>query len=163
MTIKIILTIVFIFALFLIPRILLADQSAKENQSPGLIEGKLQSCPDKPNCISTDYPDNSSHYLPPLDFPDSAKDQIMPLAETVILKMGGAITKKSTKADNNYLAATFTSSLFSFVDDFELRQDNTTLQLHIRSASRSGYSDFGVNKRRVIQFSEQFQIILNNK
>ncbi|MCU7800664.1 MAG: DUF1499 domain-containing protein [gamma proteobacterium symbiont of Lucinoma myriamae] len=49
--------------------------------------------------------------------------------------------------------------MFKFFDDFELRLDNTTHKLHIRSASRVGYSDFGVNKRRVKRFLK----LMNNK
>lgn len=74
----------------------------------------------------------------------------MLLAKTTLLEMNAYIIK----AENNYLAATFTSSLFKFVDDFELRLDNDGNKLHIRSASRLGYSDFGVNKRRVEHFLE---------
>ena len=165
MTLKIIIAAAIISALFLIPRLLLSNQT--ENQQPGEhqasdpVTGKLLSCPDKPNCINTEYPEDTSHYLPPLDFPDSAKDQAMPLAKSIIREMGGKISPEETKegitAENNYLAATFTSSLFRFVDDFELRQDNTSHTLHIRSASRTGYSDFGVNKRRVNKFSQQFK------
>ncbi|MCU7835372.1 MAG: DUF1499 domain-containing protein [gamma proteobacterium symbiont of Taylorina sp.] len=58
-------------------------------------------------------------------------------------------------SNNNYLHATFTSSFFKFVDDFEVRVDHIALKLHIRSASRSGYSDFGVNKRRVKEFYQR--------
>jgi len=48
----------------------------------------------------------------------------------------------------NYLAATFTSAIFRFVDDLEIRIDSTQKVIHIRSASRVGYSDMGVNKKR---------------
>ena len=162
MTLKIIIAAVIVFALFLIPRLLLSSQAAGQPQSPEekQTSGKLTACPDKPNCINTEYPDNSSHYLPPLDFPDSAKEQVMPLAKSIIREMGGTISqqksKENIKEEDHYLAATFTSNLFKFVDDFELRQDNSSHRLHIRSASRTGYSDFGVNKRRVKQFSQQF-------
>jgi uncharacterized protein (DUF1499 family) len=88
-----------------------------------------------------------------MDFPDSSKNQIMTMAKKIIQNMGGEIIKE----DNNYLSATFTSSLFRFVDDFEIRQDNTTHKLQIRSSSRTGYSDFGVNKRRVKKFTENLK------
>lgn len=164
MTLKIILAGAVVFSLFLMPCLLLSNQTANkppgENRNSDMTAEKLLSCPDKPNCINTEHPDDTSHYLPPLNFPDSAKEQVIPLAKTIIREMGGNIlqmnTKENLQAENNYLAATFTSSLFKFVDDFELRQDNTSHKLHIRSASRTGYSDFGVNKRRVKQFSQQF-------
>ncbi len=48
-----------------------------------------------------------------------------------------------------YLAATFSSSFFGFIDDVEFRVDTQNQLIHIRSAARLGYSDFGVNKKRV--------------
>jgi uncharacterized protein (DUF1499 family) len=48
-----------------------------------------------------------------------------------------------------YLHATFTSPLFRFVDDLELRADAEAGVVHVRSASRAGYYDFGANARRV--------------
>ena len=164
----------FIFSLVLIPCLIIAcgttNQASHQadNEKPTMkpVNERLPACPDKPNCINTEYPDDTTHYLPPLDFPDSKKEQIMPLAKSIILDMGGTVIKESTKEDikeeNKYLAATFTSSLFRFVDDFELRQDNSSHKLHMRSASRTGYSDFGVNKRRIKKFSAQFNSRINN-
>jgi len=173
MNLKIIVSANLIAALLLIPQILIADSTMKEQYTPGLLQGKLQNCPDKPNCINTENQQDESHYLPPLHFPESEKGTIMSLAKDIIQNMGGIVTKATTKIgaktsiesnvkeESHYLSATFTSSLFRFVDDFELRQDNTTLTLHIRSSSRTGYSDFGVNKRRVNKFSEQFKLKTN--
>ncbi|RKZ93292.1 MAG: DUF1499 domain-containing protein [Gammaproteobacteria bacterium] len=149
---KIIISIIVIMtaALLLIPRFMTVNHPARENKNSGLIRGHLLNCPEKPNCINTEYPEQTNHYLPPLDVPESASNQIMQLAKTTLLEMDAYIIK----AENNYLAATFTSSLFKFVDDFELRLDNAGNKLHIRSASRLGYSDFGVNKQRVEHFLE---------
>ena len=132
-----------------------ANQPSRENKGLGIVNGHLLNCPDKPNCINSEHPEQTNHYLAPLDFPESKSDQIMILAKNTLLEMGAKIITEK----NNYLAATFTSRLFKFVDDFELRLDNTTHKLHIRSASRLGYSDFGVNRRRVENFLE---LITNN-
>lgn len=169
-TAKTIISTAFIFSLILIPHLILASENTNQaahqvdnqKQTMKQINRPLPACPDKPNCINTEYPDDSTHYLPPLDFPDSIKEQIMPLAKSIILDMGGTVINESTKEENKYLAATFTSSLFRFVDDFELRQDNSAHKLHMRSASRTGYSDFGVNKRRIMKFSAQFNSQINN-
>jgi uncharacterized protein (DUF1499 family) len=59
--------------------------------------------------------------------------------------MGGSI--KVEKAD--YLAATFTSSIFRFVDDLEIRVDPDKNQVQLRSASRVGRGDGGVNRKRI--------------
>jgi len=81
------------------------------------------------------------------------------LAKSVLTQMGGVLIK----VKEHTLSATFTSSIFKFVDDFEIRQDTTARKLHIRSASRTGYSDFGVNKKRVQLFSEQLQKALSKQ
>jgi uncharacterized protein (DUF1499 family) len=48
-----------------------------------------------------------------------------------------------------YLHAECRSAFFGFVDDLELflRADKKTIA--VRSAARRGYSDFGVNRKRV--------------
>jgi uncharacterized protein (DUF1499 family) len=68
----------------------------------------------------------------------------------------GQIHATIINQQQHYIAATFTSKVFKFVDDFEIRIDAEEHQLHIRSASRIGYSDLGVNRRRVEQFRELF-------
>lgn len=113
---------------------------------------QLKSCPDTPNCINTEYPEKTAQYVPPLVYDETRADQIMIMAKNTILQMGGSIIKE----EPNYLSATFTSMIFRFVDDFEVRNDVNNHTLQIRSASRTGYSDFGVNKRRVEAFLKQF-------
>ncbi len=152
----------FFFSLLLIPYTLTAGQITtnsmnKDDKTPGLIHGQLQKCPDSPNCINTEYPDDSTHYLPPVVISDSMQDNVIITVKQVIKTMGGVITQESTIDGNPYLAATFTSSIFRFVDDFEVRIEPSSGRVHIRSASRTGYSDFGVNKRRVRDFIEQLK------
>jgi uncharacterized protein (DUF1499 family) len=67
--------------------------------------------------------------------------------------MGGKIITD----DGGYLHATFTSRIFRFVDDLELRLDGENGIIHLRSASRTGYSDFGVNRKRAEQFQALFR------
>ncbi len=58
--------------------------------------------------------------------------------------MGGHIQAES----DTYIAATFSSALFGFVDDLEIRIDPAQKVIHIRSGSRVGYGDAGVNRKR---------------
>ena len=113
---------------------------------------QLKACPDTPNCINTEYPEKTSQHVPPLVYDETKADKVMTMAKNIILQMGGSIIKE----EPNYLATAFTSMIFRFVDDFEVRNDIKHHSLQIRSASRTGYSDFGVNKRRVEEFSKQF-------
>lgn len=69
--------------------------------------------------------------------------------------MGGKIQEEQ----DGYLWATFTSRLFRFVDDVEFRMVSSDGIIHVRSGSRKGYSDLGVNRRRV----EKLRTLFNQK
>lgn len=114
-----------------------------------LLHGKLQPCPDSPNCVSSET--NNTGSIPPIIFtvlPDEAWQKI----KTCIVELGGEIVTEKPA----YLWATFSSKIFRFVDDVELRMDEPQNTIHIRSGSRVGYSDFGVNKKRVEEIRTLF-------
>ena len=60
-------------------------------------------------------------------------------------------------AESKYVHATFHSALFRFVDDVEFSFDDQEKIIHVRSASRMGYSDLGVNRRRVEEIRRRFK------
>ena len=70
-----------------------------------------------------------------------------------IRDMGGVIREQR----EDYLAATFTSSIFRYVDDLEIRVDVAAGQIHLRSASRVGRSDLGANRARVERLKAALQ------
>ncbi len=116
----------------------------------GLIDGKLGPCPDSPNCVCSEYEGKVSR-VEPLVFtgdPQSAWKN----AREAVLDIGGNIEKEM----DGYLWATFTSRLFRFVDDLELRMEKTSHNIHVRTASRVGYSDLGVNRERVQKLRKSF-------
>jgi len=84
---------------------------------------------------------DAEHGVPPIALNDGAWARL----NHVISEQGGVIDQD----DGHYLHATFTSSLFRFVDDVELRLDSAAGVIQIRSASRAGRSDFGVNRQRI--------------
>ncbi len=118
------------------------SQSGKPN---GIVEGKLTKCPDKPNCISTEFEADASHFLEPIRYFEAGAAEVLQQLKENIQEMGGEIKIEK----ENYLAATFTSSIFKFVDDIEIRLDVDQKLIHLRSASRVGYSDRGVNRERI--------------
>lgn len=118
------------------------SQSGKPN---GMIEGKLTKCSDKPNCICTEFETDASHFLEPIRYSEAGAVEVLQQLSQSIQQMGGEV--KTEKSD--YLAATFTSSVFKFVDDLEIRIDVGQKLIHLRSASRVGYSDRGVNQKRL--------------
>jgi uncharacterized protein (DUF1499 family) len=73
-------------------------------------------------------------------------------------KLKGAIESlgktKIITATDNYLYAEFTSALMGFVDDVEFLVDDQAKVIHVRSASRLGESDFGVNRKRIEYFAQ---------
>lgn len=115
---------------------------------PGLINGKLSRCPGSPNCVSSEYAADTGHYLAPVPVPRDFRERIMPVITSVLSGMGGRIQEQT----DTYVAATFSSTVFRFIDDVEIRIDPEENQIHFRSGSRIGYSDFGVNRKRIEQF-----------
>jgi uncharacterized protein (DUF1499 family) len=57
---------------------------------------------------------------------------------------------------DHYVHAEFTSNFFRFVDDVEFGIDDGLRIIHVRSSSRIGYYDFGVNRRRIERIRDQF-------
>jgi len=113
--------------------------------------GKLAPCPDSPNCVSSLAVD-SKHLVAPLSFngdPQAAWDAL----KTVILKQKRT---RITRIDDHYLHAECRSLVFRFVDDLEFLLVPDERLIQARSASRTGYSDFGVNRRRVEHIRREF-------
>jgi len=103
----------------------------------GLENGQLAECSTAPNCVCSEPGGQPERFVEPVN---GTLDQ----AKAAVTALGGVITSDS----DEYVSATFMSSIFKFVDDVELRPGPDG-KLHIRSASRVGYSDRGVNQKRV--------------
>ncbi|KPL98335.1 DUF1499 domain-containing protein [Vibrio splendidus] len=99
-------------------------------------------CGDKPNCVST-QDDREQHTLAAFELSDSAN---LDAIEQVALTLPGAKTAGKTE---DYLRVECTSRIMRFVDDLELKI--TDGKLIVRSESRTGHSDFGVNRKRAEQ------------
>ena len=128
---------------------------SKAGEAPGLVEGILSKCPNKRNCVCSEYKNDANHYIAPIILPQNSTVDTFSLLKNVIQEMGGNVQVESC----DYLAATFTSAIFKFVDDLEIRIDSTQEVIHIRSASRVGYSDMGVNRKR----TELLKKLFNNE
>lgn len=110
----------------------------------GVQSGKLAACPNSPNCVSSQSQD-TLHQIEPLTY-NSLPTEAMANLKAVIQNMEK--TKIITQTDN-YLYAEFTSKLMGFVDDVEFLLDDSAKVIHVRSASRLGQSDMGVNRKRI--------------
>jgi len=118
--------------------------------SVGMVGGRLRPCLDRPNCVCSEYEDLPS-YVKPLEISTSAKSDWEEVRR-IVSEMGGEIVSE----DKSYLWATFSTRTFRFVDDLELRMDQENGVIHIRSGSRVGYSDMGVNRNRVEVLRSKF-------
>lgn len=126
---------------------------SQSGEAPGLNGGRLQPCPDKPNCVSSELASDAEHFIEPLVYQTDDVAAVMTRLKTIVMQMEGSIQVEKT----DYLAATFASPIFRFVDDFEIRIDNNVKQIHLRSASRVGHGDAGVNRKRAMQLKDAFQ------
>ena len=107
-------------------------------------KNRLAPCPGAPNCVSSLAPEKR-HFIEPLRFvgrPEAAYRALV------------GILKKIPRArivakEKDYLHAEFRSGGFGFVDDVEFLFQSEPPVIHVRSASRKGYFDFGVNRKRI--------------
>ena len=103
----------------------------------------LKPCPNKPNCVSSMASDE--HAIAPFQLKSSGSFNSQQLVET-LKQLDNNI---SIIHDEHRVHAEITSRVFGFVDDLDLTVDTDQQIIHVRSASRTGYYDFGVNRRRV--------------
>lgn len=104
----------------------------------GVQNGQLAACPDSPNCVSS-FDARESHGIAPISASlTSIRDALHSMDRVNIVA-----------EQDNYLYAEFTSRLMGYVDDVEFLADDTQNIVHVRSASRLGHSDMGVNRKRI--------------
>ena len=112
----------------------------------GINNGKLASCPATPNCVSSQGSNSDAeHRITPLQLSGDNLTTIAKLKQVLQSMPKNKIVKET----DNYLYAQFTSKLMGFVDDVEFYLDNDTKTIQVRSASRLGESDLGVNRQRI--------------
>jgi uncharacterized protein (DUF1499 family) len=112
----------------------------------GVNHGKLTACLTTPNCVSSQAPPiDSQHAIAPLKMSGDVPTTIATLKHVIQAMPRTNIIKET----NNYLYVEFTSKLMKFVDDVEFYLDNDTKMIQVRSASRLGESDLGVNRQRI--------------
>lgn len=120
-------------------------------KSLGVADGRLRPCPASPNCVcSCDA--EPGHGISPLRFTGSADDALQRLRKVLV-----AMPRTRIRRDEAaYLHVECRSLIFRFVDDVEFLLDADVGVIHVRSASRLGYSDLGVNRRRVEAIRQAF-------
>ncbi len=122
------------------------------NQANSESEKKLPPCRDSPNCVSSQAED-AKHFIEPFKISGSPEKAWKALKEALNSQSRMVITHET--ADS--LHAEATSLVFQFVDDINVILDTDTNLIHLRSASRVGHSDFGVNRKRIEALRLQLQ------
>lgn len=135
----------------------------------GVKDGKfLAKIQSRPNNVSSqaNRQEDPAHYVKPLSFPSPTQnknqqqqdDAAYAMGRLMTVLLGMPLAKIVTTEGNTYLHAEFTSPhLGLFVDDVEFYIDIASRLIHVRSASRSGHSDFGVNRNRVETIRKKWQ------
>lgn len=112
----------------------------------GVNNGRLSSCPASPNCVVSQDAD-AKHAIDPIPY-HLDRDK----AREVLIKVLGVVPRTEiVEQTDNYIHALSKSRIFKFVDDVEFYLPPNEPVIHVRSASRLGDSDLGVNRRRVEQ------------
>ncbi|MGB3651512.1 MAG: DUF1499 domain-containing protein [Rivularia sp. (in: cyanobacteria)] len=119
----------------------------------GVNDGKLADCPNSPNCVSSQSPSSDeTHFIQPLKYSSTPEKALTDLKAVIESEARTKIINESS----DYLYAEFKSALMGFVDDVEFYLDSSTNTIHVRSASRLGQSDLGVNRKRVETIRTKF-------
>jgi uncharacterized protein (DUF1499 family) len=112
----------------------------------GLHEGRLATCPGRPNCVSSQAEDEAHRVAPLISGPAQTAAEVWQRLQQVLEEMDRV---RIVTATDHYLHAECSSAFWGFVDDLECHLDAESGVIHLRSAARMGYSDFGQNRRRI--------------
>jgi uncharacterized protein (DUF1499 family) len=124
--------------IIMIPLLTLLGCAGQRPETLGIQNDQLAACPDSPNCVSS-FDTRASHGIEPLASSLSRIRDVLRTMDRVNI----------VREQDNYLYAEFTSRLMGYVDDVEFLADPAAELVHVRSASRLGHSDLGVNRKRI--------------
>jgi uncharacterized protein (DUF1499 family) len=138
-----------ILVLSLVAGCLAARMASAPNLGPE--KGRLAPCPSSPNCVCSQAND-PAHQVAPLAFTGPPEVAFTKLQALVSAQPRAKIVGESP----GYFHAEYRSALFRFADDVEFLLDESNRVIQVRSASRVGHSDLGVNRRRVETLRAKF-------
>ena len=125
----------------------------KKSKKPiGIVDGKFYPCPNTPNCVSTQAT-GKEHKIEPIQYSgtlNEAKEKIIQIMNS--LKRSKIIINKE-----NYIHVVFRTAIFRFIDDVEFLFNDSEKVIHFRSRARLGYSDMGVNRKRMEKIREMYK------
>ncbi|ABA20942.1 Protein of unknown function DUF1499 [Trichormus variabilis ATCC 29413] len=132
--------------LFLTSMVIFPAPTWASHSGLGVDSGHLSACPSSPNCVVSQNAD-PKHAIEPIPYHvdrDKARETLLKVL-TVVPRT------EVVEQTDNYIHALSKSRIFKFVDDVEFYLPTNESVIHLRSASRIGDSDLGVNRRRMEQ------------
>ena len=128
--------------------------AGKRPSNLGVHDGKLAPPKSSPNNVSSRAPkEDAEHYTAPLKFSGHGAEALATLRKVIDAMERTHVVKH----DADYLYAEFRSKRMGFVDDVEFLVSEPEGVIHVRSASRLGRRDFGVNRARVEAIRRRFE------
>ena len=120
--------------------------SWKRPHNLGLKDGRLAPCKRTPNCVSSQAERaDAEHFIAAIPFKGTAPDAMAAVRKALEGMEGATVIRH----EGDYLYAEFRTRIMRFIDDVEFAFDDKAGLIHVRSASRLGRRDFGVNRARV--------------
>jgi len=141
----------------LVMAVILTSTACAGVENIGMTEGKLAPCPDSPNCVSTQS-EEKGHAMKPLPYLQTREAS----REKILSILKDMKRTEIVKLTESYIHVECRTALLHFTDDVAFFLDDTTRVVHFRSASRVGYYDFGLNRRRMKRISEKYLEALKN-
>ncbi|OYE05548.1 DUF1499 domain-containing protein [Nostoc sp. 'Peltigera membranacea cyanobiont' 232] len=139
-------SIIFAILITLISSLIFPAATWAASSSLGVDNGHLSSCPASDNCVVSQNAD-SKQTINPITYHLDRN-----AAREILLKVISVVPRTEiVEQTPNYIHALSKSRIFKFVDDVEFYLPPNESVIHLRSASRVGESDLGVNRRRMEQ------------
>jgi uncharacterized protein (DUF1499 family) len=123
----------------------------------GLIDGAFLPCPGSPNCVSSMETEGTA-FIEPIRYGTLSRGQALDRLLALLKADDNCriVEQKELQDGGMYVRAEYRSKLFRFVDDVEFLLAPESGIIQVRSASRVGYSDMGVNRKRVEELRASF-------
>ena len=117
----------------------------------GVQNGRLKACPNSPNCVCS-YDTDAEHGIAPIPFTGSPQEAIATIQKIIETDSLATIVD----SNDSYIYAEFSTKLMGYVDDVEFYGDPDNSVIQVRSASRLGQSDLGLNRKRIEEIRQKF-------
>lgn len=132
--------------------VILVGCSSTSKKGPTYDGVSLGTCPASPNCVTSLDKTDEKHYMDAFQYDISRGD-----AKSILIDiLEDEKNSEIIQAGDSYIHVIVKSGVFKFIDDLEFLLPEEENLIHFRSAARSGYSDFGVNRKRMEGIKKKF-------